>query len=54
MCRPYPGPDQAEVHIQDASAMELDEADDLRVGGGIQQELGEGMGACLQGSLDRR
>ena len=51
--RPYPGPGQAEVDVDDAGAVELHQGDDAGVGGGVEEEGGEALRGGLQGSLDR-
>ena len=37
VCRPDPGPGQPEVGVDDAGAVELDQTDDARVGGGARR-----------------
>ena len=53
VCSPDPGPGQAEVGAEDASSMELHQADDGRVSGGVEEEGGEGHRAGQQHGLDR-
>ena len=51
--RPYPGPGQAEVDVDDVGAVKLHQGDDAGVGGGVEEEGGEALRGGLQGSLDR-
>ena len=51
--RPDPGPGQLEVGVEDAGAMELHQADDTGVCGGVKEVGGEGLWAWQQCSLDR-
>ena len=47
------GPGQPEVGVEDAGAMELHQADDAGVGGGVEEVGGEGLRAGQQCNLDR-
>ena len=51
--RPYPGPGQEEVGVEDVGAMKLHQRDDAGVGGGVEDEGGEALRGGLQGSEDR-